>query len=227
MNTEYHQFLERIPVYLAGRMDPKDHAEFEAFARAHPRLRREVDDLRPSFEWLDREFEETANTQFRLSPARRAELLRASRSNVIAFRGNGGTGEQDGRIEAGRIRRFVSRWAAVAAVLAVISYLGSAVGRDATQEQIVPDRIAAVSSAVETAAQPAGRVYVYPPAYGLNRDEPWRLARRHAEPDADQASMIDQRDQFPEWQPASRAVYGLDGPRPYYEFSIAPGLGAI
>ncbi len=208
-------------------MDPKDHAEFEAFARTEPRLQREVDEIRSSFEWLGREFEAAGDTEFRLSPARRAELLRASRSNVIAFRGNGGAGEHDRRIEAGRIRRFVSRWAAVAAVLAVVSYLGSAVGRDATQERIVPDRIAAVSSAVETAAQPAGRVYVYPPAYGLNRDEPWRLASRHAEPNVIQASMIDPRDQFPEWQPAFRAVYGLDGPRPYYEFSIAPGLGAI
>ena len=227
MSAKYHRFLEKIPDYLAGQMDPKGHAEFEAFVQAHPRFQKEVDELRPAFEWLDREFEAAGKTEFRLSPARRAELRRASRFNVIAFPGNGGAGDQDRRIEAGRIRRYVSRWAAVAAVLVVVSYLGSAVGRDATQEPVVPDRVAVGSHGVQTAAQPPGGVYVYPPAYGLDGSEPWRLANRRAEPKVVPASVIARPVQFPEWQLASPAAYGLDGPRPYYEFSSPPVMGVI
>lgn len=205
-------------------MDPSDHAEFEVFARAHPRFQDEVDDLRPAFEWLDHEFEAAGNTEFRLSPARRAELRRTLRFNVVAFRENGGRGERHVRIEAGGVRRKLSRWAAVAAVLAAGSYLGVAAVRDARQERIAPDRIAAVSPVAQVSAQPAGRVYEYPPAYGLNRSEPWRLANHSVEHNVIEASAMARWDRIPEWQPAA---YGLDGPRPYYELSITPGMGAI
>ena len=227
MSAKYHRFLEKIPDYLAGRMDPKDQAEFEAFAHACPRFQKEIDDLRPAFKWLDREFEAAGNTEFRLSHARRADLWRASRSNVVAFPGGDFSGGQDRRIGAGRIRRQLRKWVAVAAVLAVGAFFSFSAVRDVSQEQIVPDQIAAVSPVVQIAAQPAGHVYVYPPAYGLDRPEAWRLANRRAGPNVVPASAIDQGIQFSEWRPASPAVYGLDGPRPYYEFSTAAGMGAI
>lgn len=204
-------------------MDSSACAEFDAFARAHPDFQKEVDDVRPAFEWLDREFDVAGDTKFRLSPTRRAELRRASRSNVVPFPSDGGRGEQHRRSEAGDLRRKLSKWAAVAAVLVAGSYLGLAAGRDATKERISLDRLASVPPA----AQPAGRFYVYPPAYGLDRSEPWRLRTRRAEAHGDPASAIDPAAQFSEWPDAQSAVYGLDGPQPYYEFSTAAGMGAI
>ena len=206
-------------------MDPKDHAEFEAFARAHPRFQKEVDDLRPAFTWLDREMDGAGNTEFRLSPGRRAELRRASRFNVVAFPGNDFSGEQDRRVGAGRIRGQLRRWVAVAAVLAVgVFFALTPGGRDVSQERIVPDQIAAVSPVVQVTAPPGSHVYVYPPAYGLNRADSRQLANRSVEPNVIPASGIPEWNRIPEWQ---FAAYGLDGLRPYYEFPTAAGMGAI
>ena len=85
MNMKNREFSERIPLYFAGRMNAEERAEFEAYASAHGELERELDELWPAFEALNREFEAASQTGFELSPASYAELRRATGVNVLSF----------------------------------------------------------------------------------------------------------------------------------------------
>ena len=234
MNMKNHEFSERIPLYFSGRMNAEERAEFEAYSSAHGELERELDELRPAFEALNREFEAASQTGFELSPARYAELRRATDVNVLSF-----PAESDRPVaETGKAARRaigrVSAWTAVAATLIMGIYLS----QDATRPRAIDgtppaQHIASDIEPLDAAPdQPSEPAYVYSPGYGLDKPDPWRfraprqsLALAQTEPEAQE--VVELLDLFSPEPPWDSPYSGLDGRRPYYRFPSRPVWGAI
>lgn len=228
------EFSERITLYFAGRMNAEECAEFEAYASAHRELERELDELRPAFEALDREFEAASQTDFELSPARCAELRRSTDVNVLSFPAESGRPVAETGKTARRAIGRVSAWTAVAATLIMGIYLS----QDAARPQAIDGTPASqhIAADVEpldaTPDQPLESTYVYSPGYGLDKPDPWRfraprqsLALAQTAPEAQEVvKLLDLFSPEPQWDSAD---YGLDGRRPYYRFSSRPIWGAI
>lgn len=220
MSTGYDEYLGKVPAYLAGRMTPEEREDFENFATQHPELQREIDDLRPAVGWLASEFESAGRTHFRLSPSRRASMRRETDVNIVSFP------QMPARAVAktGTMRR-ISGSIAVAASLLVALYVGLDFNGKADPLK-APAQMAAETQIRGPVDESPVRVYVYPPGYGLDKPEPWRMAGS--------IGFASERihDDSPSkhfwaptpWQPS---FMGLDGPRPYYGFSTLRGPGAI
>ena len=235
-----HQELSRkIPLYLAGALNAEERAELEAFAGEHVEFQEEIDELRPTFEALDRDFEAASRTTFKLSHARRAELRRATHANVHRFPAKSGQSGAKTGIGILRATGRVSRWAALAAALLMGTYLGLEAAQLRTTEWTPPPQlIAADMGAVETAPeQLPTSTYAYRPGYGLRKpstDNPdiWSLPvdgqtleLAQAAPAGTQAfDLLEMFSPEPQWDPA---YYGLDGPRTHYRFPSLRVRGAI
>ena len=229
---KYEEYSEMIPLYLAGRMDPGEQAEFEALASAHVELRMEVDELRPVFEALNRDFIAANETQFALSPARRAELRRETDANVIRFPGSRDTGGAKSGTRSRLPLRPAYRWAGIAAAVLFITLFGL---QDAQQRPDIgelPLQTASLDPPQSATADAPQRVYVYPPGYGLDRPDPWRLRGRKQTAELTYARISqpvgdEGFDHFMPMDDSRPNLLGLDGPRPYYGISTLRGPGAI
>lgn len=230
MNYEEH--LDRIPLYLSGRMGPDERAAFEALAGANAELRREIEDLRPVFGALNREFSAANETQFSLSAARRAELRRDTSANVVSFPASQEMGGVDSGMRRRLVYRRVSVWAGIAAAVLLVAFFGL---EETWQAPVVRDLSTQAASNGQlpeaTVEQPQGG-YVYRPGYGLDVSEGWRARGGRQTVEVAYASLA-----WPasveglgllrytnEWRPA---YLGLDGPRPQHESLTLRGPGAI
>lgn len=219
--------IQKLYEYLTDRMDQNERAEFEALANDHPNVQRKVDVQRPIVNYFRDVSESLENAELHLSPSRRAELRRDALFNIVDFPGSDDSGEQPGQDEDGWVRVQLSRWAAVAVVLVGGVIFSLAVSRDAGETDIVPNRTVAESTVALAAAQSGDQSYIFPPAYGLNRPEPWRFAYGRAVEAAVPASAIDQEYRLFEWTSVQAATFGLDGPRPYSEVLRSTVMGVI
>lgn len=229
MNKQYEKYQTQIALYLSGEMSGLQTREFEDFANAHPEFSAEIEELRPVFTTLADGLDAASQTSFRLSPARRAELIRDSGVNVVAFSGRAPAHTNTSRSFATLyLFRKTANWAAMAAALVLVSYLGLQSGRSQ-----YPDGIPAAPVAVEfeVAESPVD----YPeairdtfPAYGLNRPEPWRFGtgpRPGALIRVALGGLTDDEIVEAQDEAASRyyidppPYWGLEGPRPYFDFS--------
>ncbi len=235
----YQELSRKIPLYLAGAMNAEERAELEAFAGEHVEFQKEIDELLPAFEALNRDFEAASQTTFQLSAARRAELRRATRVNVLCFPAKGGRpGAETGaaiRRAAGR----VSGWTALAAALIMGVYLGLDATRPRTIDGTPPSQLIAADLEPLDAgpAQLPASTYVYRPGNGLGEahmlnPDIWSLPERRqplelAQAASDGRQVFDLLEMFnpePQWDPA---YYGLDGPRTHYRFPSLRNRGAI
>ena len=220
MSSGYKEYLGKVPAFLAGRMTPAEREDFENFASQHPELRQEIEELRPAVGWLGSEFDKASQTNFRLSPLRRASVRRETDVNIVSFP------QVPPRAVArtGTMRR-ISGPIAIAASLLVLLYVGLDSGREADSVN-APARMANETRIPGPVDEPPVRVYVYPPGYGLDKPETWRMAG-NVEFALERIQDESPSKQFwapTPWQPS---FLGLDGARPYYSFSTLRGPGAI
>jgi anti-sigma factor RsiW len=110
-----------LAAYAEGRLDAADADEVEAFLRAHPEL---AEDVAAARHVASTDATADADSGLASVIARASALVPATDDRVIAFRPAPRRSESTWR--------FAARWGVLAASFAMVSYLGFALGTDAS-----------------------------------------------------------------------------------------------
>lgn len=225
MDEQYENHESKIPLYLSGRMDEGERVDFETSLGTDSELRDEVERSRPVFDALQADFARASDTRFELTEARRTELIRESGVNVVSFGSEIASKPPSTKIV---LLTAYQKWSSAAAVAAAL-LLGAVFGfnsgvRQYRQVDVASQPVSETLANTEIASEVASHVHVYPLGYGLDRDESWRFRSASAAGFVnytDKSSGDGSRSDEPPY------FFGLEGPRPYYEFDLSQDPEAI
>lgn len=194
-----------MPRYLTGRMDASERAAFEVLLNADTDARAEADSMRGFVETVDT-LMGSDRREYALSADRMEALCRAADTIQPMTRRT-------------RVMRTVARAGAIAAALIVGAFVGLYSGQERYRVNTGLERLPGLEqTALAPVLKDPSFLYVYPPAYGLNQDDDWRLADRPTLSEAEGGvtrpfaqNAMNNEEPLPYY-------YGLDGPRPYYPY---------
>lgn len=203
----FDAFEADVPRYIAGQMREDERVRFETVLSRDPARREEVESLRAVASTIGDTLRASGD-DFVLAPER-IDALRGAADTVRAMPRR--------RSWASRLTRYAS----VAAALAVGAWIGLDQGRDRYRaESDIAPLAQADRHLLDPVLQDPSFLYLHPHAYGLDRGDDWRLAdfksRARTEPDIRPthpfaASIVEEEVELP-------LYLGVDGPRPYYPY---------